>query len=78
MSHNEQTTWRRQDGRPLPSNSYVSGGDLVLEDIQEDAAGLYECIVQAQHGDYPVATTELVVVGKNRIRFIVYKPMYCR
>lgn len=65
LNHNEPTTWRRQDGQPLPSNSYVSGGDLILDDIQEDAAGLYECIVHAEHGDYPLATTELVVVGKN-------------
>lgn len=69
INHNEPITWRRQDGRPLPSNSYVSGGNLILRDIQEDAAGLYECILQAEHGDYPLASTELIVVGKNLTTF---------
>lgn len=31
---------------------------------QKDAAGIYECIVHEAHGDYPLVTTELIVVGK--------------
>lgn len=28
-NYNKRTSWRRQDGRPLPSNARLSGGDLV-------------------------------------------------
>lgn len=62
-NHNKRTSWRRQDGRPLPRNSYLSGGDLIIEYTQEDAAGIYECVVHEPHGDYPIVTTELVIIG---------------
>lgn len=28
-NQNKRTSWRRLDGQPLPSNSHLSGGDLV-------------------------------------------------
>lgn len=28
-NYNKRTSWRRQDGQPLPSNARLSGGDLV-------------------------------------------------
>lgn len=28
-NRNERTSWRRQDGKPLPTNAQLSGGDLV-------------------------------------------------
>lgn len=28
-NYNARTSWRRQDGQPLPSNARLSGGDLV-------------------------------------------------
>lgn len=31
---------------------------------EKDAAGVYECIVHEAHGEYPIVTTELIVVGK--------------
>lgn len=59
-----RTSWRRLDGRPLPRNVYSSGGDLQFYSIQHDAAGVYECVVHEQYGDYPLVTSELVVHGK--------------
>lgn len=35
-----------------------------MDYTQRDAAGIYECIVQESHGDYPIVTAELVVVGE--------------
>lgn len=64
-NQNTRTSWRRQDGGPLPRNSFLSGGDLIIEYTQEDAAGVYECVVHEPNGDYPIVTTELVVVGKS-------------
>lgn len=63
-NQNKRTSWRRLDGRPLPNYSYLSGGDLLFSSIQEDAAGIYECIVHEPHGDYPLVTTELLVFGE--------------
>lgn len=63
-NRNARTSWRRQDGGPLPRNAFLSGGDLIIEYVQEDAAGVYECVVHEPTGDYPIITTELVIVGK--------------
>lgn len=64
-NHNRRTSWRRQDGYPLPSNARLVGGDLIIEYTQNDAAGVYECIVREQQGEIPIVTAELVVVGKE-------------
>lgn len=77
-NQNKRTSWRRQDGGPLPRNSHLSGGDLIIEYTQDDAAGVYECVVHEPNGDYPIVTTELVVVGKclrlklNLVRFDIH------
>lgn len=63
-NQNKRTSWRRQDGGELPRNSHLSGGDLIIEYTQEDAAGVYECVVHEANEDYPIVTTELVIVGK--------------
>lgn len=61
---NKQTSWRRLDGQPLPRNSRLVGGDLIIEYTQEDAAGIYECVVHERDGVYPIVKTELTVIGK--------------
>lgn len=66
-----RTSWRRLDGRPLPRNSYSSGGDLNFYSIQLDAAGTYECVVHEQYGDYPLVTAELLVNGKKNTYFSI-------
>lgn len=60
---NRRTSWRRQDGRPLPSSARLQGGDLIIEYTREDAAGVYECLVHESQSDIPIVTAELVVVG---------------
>lgn len=37
-NNNKRTSWRRQDGQPLPSSSHLSGGDLVRTLIQLNLA----------------------------------------
>lgn len=64
QNHDKQTSWRRQDGRPLPRNSYLSGGDLIINPVEHDAAGVYDCVVyESDGGEYPIVTAELVVIG---------------
>lgn len=60
---NRRTSWRRQDGLPLPSSARLHGGDLIIEYTQKDAAGVYECLVHEAQGEIPIVTAELVVVG---------------
>lgn len=64
QNHDRQTTWRRQDRRPLPRNSYVIGSDIIIDPVEEDAAGVYECLVYESDGEYPIVTADLVVVGE--------------
>lgn len=64
-NHRGRTSWRRQDGYPLPSNARLIGGDLIIEYTQHDAAGVYECLVHEAQGEIPIVTAELVVVGKR-------------
>lgn len=77
-NHDRRTSWRRLDGRPLPRNTYLSGGDLNFQYVEEDAAGIYECVVHEPHGDYPVIKTELVVVGKFEILFVSHLHVLCK
>lgn len=37
----------------------------IIDYTQRDAAGAYECIVHEPHGDYPLVSTEIIVVGKK-------------
>jgi hypothetical protein len=61
-SNQLQTEWKRTDGRGLPSNSYLTRGDLVIERVQYDAAGEYECFT------YDTRTyQEIVIVIANVI-----------
>lgn len=64
QNHDKRTSWRRQDGRPLPRNAFLSGGDIIIDPVEEDAAGVYECVVYEAEGEYPIVTADLVVVGK--------------
>ncbi|XP_055304959.1 basement membrane-specific heparan sulfate proteoglycan core protein isoform X6 [Sitodiplosis mosellana] len=77
-NYNRRTSWRRQDGQPLPRGSHLSGGDLIMNYTQKDAAGIYECIVHEVHGDYPLVTTELIVVELPRITLYPEMPLTVR
>ena len=70
--------WRRVDRRPLPSNTYNSEGRLVIERVEYDAAGQYECYVIQGDRHIPVGVADLVVVELPRIRFQPEMPMVVR
>ncbi|XP_065366162.1 basement membrane-specific heparan sulfate proteoglycan core protein isoform X5 [Calliphora vicina] len=38
-----KTLWVREDGRPLPSNSYFESNSLIIHHMQETNAGKYRC-----------------------------------
>lgn len=38
----------------------------IIEYTQQDAAGIYECVVHEPHAIYPIVTTELIVVGNYK------------
>lgn len=67
-----QTEWRRADGRQLPYGARIDGGQLVIESVQNDAAGAYECVAYNQVTRRPVTllVAKLVVVaGPPKITF---------
>jgi Protein of unknown function (DUF3421) len=53
-----KTEWRRADGRQLPDGAKDNGSQLVIENVSNDAAGLYECLVYDQRTRQP--TTHLI------------------
>lgn len=60
-----RTAWERQDGRSLPSNSYIDDmRSLVILMTGLEDAGVYNCIVETNMG---VATVQynVTVEGKS-------------
>ncbi|XP_055301549.1 protein sax-3-like isoform X2 [Sitodiplosis mosellana] len=74
-NYDKLTSWRRQDGQPLPSSAHLSNGDFMIDYTQRDAAGLYECIVHESHGEYPIVAVELVVVELPKVVFYPKKSL---
>lgn len=67
-----RTEWKRADGRPLPRNSYVRGGQLVIENVQHDSEGYYECIAYDQQTRRPIVLINAhlrVLAGPPKIVF---------
>ena len=62
--HSRQTEWRRPDGRALPSNSRLDGDNLVIESVQTDTAGSYECVTyDDSNRPIIVVVTDIIVVA---------------
>lgn len=67
-----RTEWRRADGRQLPIGARIYGGQLVIENVRNDAAGSYECLAYDSRTRQPVTLliAQLVVVaGPPKISF---------
>lgn len=67
-----RTEWRRSDGRDLPYGARIQGGQLVIENVRNDAAGAYECVAYNSATRRPVTllVARLVVVaGPPKITF---------
>lgn len=67
-----RTEWRRSDGRDLPYGARINGGQLVIENVRNDAAGSYECVAYNSATRRPVTllVARLVVVaGPPKISF---------
>jgi hypothetical protein len=67
-----RTEWRRSDGRQLPYGARINGGQLVIENVRNDAAGQYECSAFDARTRRPVTLliAKLVVVaGPPKITF---------
>lgn len=74
----QETSWRRVDGQPLPRGSHLSGGVLVIDTTTHDAAGYYECTVNENNFEHPIAKTQIIVIELPRITFTPSMPMTVR
>lgn len=63
-----RTEWKRADGRPLPRNAYVRGGQLVIENVEFDSEGYYECIA------YDSRTRQPIVLINAHLRVLAGPP----
>jgi hypothetical protein len=74
-----RTEWRRTDGRPLPYSARLRGGDLIIENTQFDANGLYDCVATDNYGEqFTLAQALVTVISPPRISFSPSMPMYVR
>lgn len=69
-----RTEWRRTDGRSLPSHSYSSYGDLVIENVQYDAAGQYECFTYDTKTNQPIVVVIANVIVEGSPPKISFSP----
>ncbi|KAI8120669.1 Basement membrane-specific heparan sulfate proteoglycan core protein [Lucilia cuprina] len=46
-----ETLWVREDGRPLPTNSYFERNSLIIHHMQENNAGIYRCNAYDNRGE---------------------------
>lgn len=76
---NIRTEWRRENGYPLPYTSRQYNGNLIIEDTEYDAAGIYECIgIEDDGAPFVLQKVELVVVAIPRITFSPKMPLVVR
>ncbi|XP_054087671.1 basement membrane-specific heparan sulfate proteoglycan core protein isoform X23 [Zeugodacus cucurbitae] len=64
------TSWQREDGRPLPPNSYLNQGSLMIQKVEEQNSGKYICNALDNRGTivaYLIA--ELILVPIPHITF---------
>lgn len=57
-----QTDWRRADRRNLPAYAYSYNGDLIMESVQYDAAGQYECFTYDVYTRQPITVVVAHVI----------------
>ncbi|XP_055694217.1 basement membrane-specific heparan sulfate proteoglycan core protein isoform X2 [Lutzomyia longipalpis] len=69
------TTWRRTDGYPLPHSANLTGGTLVIERTEPDAAGTYECVMLDTEVPFIIALTQVVVLDVPMITFSPAMPI---
>lgn len=70
--HLMRTEWRRADGRPIPYGARINGGQLIIENVRNDAAGSYECSTYDQLARRPITlliARLVVVAGPPKITF---------
>lgn len=61
--------WVRSDGGEMPADKDIRDGELLIRNVQTDAAGEYSCIGLSASGTVLFsAATRLEVVGKSFIR----------
>uniref|UniRef100_A0A336LPI6 CSON010513 protein n=1 Tax=Culicoides sonorensis TaxID=179676 RepID=A0A336LPI6_CULSO len=74
-----RTEWRREDGLSLPRSAQQYNGNLIIEDTEYDAAGIYECLGVPPNGEpFVLQKVEIVVVALPRITFSPPMPMTVR
>jgi hypothetical protein len=67
-----RTEWRRTDGSPLPRTARIYGGQLVIENVQYDSEGSYECIAYDHNTRRPIILINAqlrVISGPPKIFF---------
>lgn len=67
-----RTEWRRADGRSLPLGTRIYDGQMVIENVRNDAAGAYECVAYDQRTGRPftlIVGQIVVVAGPPKIQF---------
>lgn len=57
-------TWQRKDRRPMPRRYRVANGDLVINDIQKQEEGVYQCIASNVLGAM-TTQAQIIVNGKT-------------
>lgn len=62
----------------MPRNYLTTENSLIIEDVNFDAAGLYQCSVIDNYGQQPLVTAELIVIDIPRITFSPPMPMIVR
>lgn len=76
-----QTDWRRSDRRNLPQYSYSQDGDLIIENVQYDASGQYECFtydLQTRQPIIIVVANVIVEASPPKISFDPQMPINAR
>uniref|UniRef100_A0A182W103 Basement membrane-specific heparan sulfate proteoglycan core protein n=1 Tax=Anopheles minimus TaxID=112268 RepID=A0A182W103_9DIPT len=75
-----RTEWRRSDGRSLPYDSIVRGGNLTIANTGYDANGMYDCVTYTSSSSQPVTIVRIMVevVAPPKITFSPTMPMTVR
>lgn len=76
LGHTIRTEWRRADGQPLPYTAQEYSGNLIIENTQYDAAGIYECVgIDRNREPFVLQQVEIFVVALPHITFSPPMPL---
>lgn len=77
---NVRTEWKRVDGQPLPYGTSIRGGQLIIENVQHDAEGVYQCLAYDRNRrPFILVNAQLVVIaGPPKIVFNPLMPITVR